>query len=294
MEPDVEAAAISGNWTRRAAAGAFCKQDPTGSPEQMPRQCAVWEQPAWGRMKKLPVGNSPQVANGCIEYTCRSVRAEHVIFLDQRLELMLKRLLLACEHGASMIGSWANETWIRMKLNWARMFGLQHTYEQAANEHLAWMQEEAFRKSVMVKMKGDTSSFGEYTHVDPMTITPGTRMESAVSGCMYPFMNCKNQLLQAKRLCHDDGYWVRHVRDFHCTGGFIASEPGEAEKWKYIDHFAISMALLVGAVVIGLVVRAYMLNRLAKHAGVDHRLWWLRGQTEQSTPPDREIVQITV
>eukprot|EP00960_Hanusia_phi_P014065 413667-Hanusia_phi.AAC.2 len=32
-------------------------------------------------------------------------------------------------------------------------------------------------------------------------------MESAVSGCMYPFMNCKNQLLQAKRLCHDDGYW---------------------------------------------------------------------------------------
>lgn len=164
---------------------------------------------------------------------------------------------------------------------------------------------------------------------------------------MYPFMNCKNQLLQAKRLCHDDGYWyeegririgrrkggeervsfnkrgdggggkrmrrkrrrksmrksvrhltlccrVRHVRDFHCTGGFIASEPGEAEKWKYIDHFAISMALLVGAVIIGLIVRAYMLNRLSKHAGVDHRLWWLRGQTEQSTPPDREIVQITV
>ena len=56
----------------------------------------------------MQVGNSPQVANGCIEYTCRSVRAEHVIFLDQRLELMLKRLLLACEHGASMIGSWAN------------------------------------------------------------------------------------------------------------------------------------------------------------------------------------------
>ena len=87
---------------------------------------------------------------------------------------------------------------------------------------------------------------------------------------------------------------VRHVRDFHCTGGFIASEPGEAEKWKYIDHFAISMALLVGAVIVGLIVRAYMLNRLAKHAGVDQRLWWLRGQTEQSTPPDREIVQITV
>ena len=40
-----------------------------------------------------------------------------------------------------------------MKLNWARMFGLQHTYEQAANEHLAWMQEEAFRKSVMVRMR---------------------------------------------------------------------------------------------------------------------------------------------
>jgi hypothetical protein len=44
-----------------------------------------------------------------------------------------------------------------------------------------------------------------------------------VYGCMYPFMNCKNQLYMARHLCQDDGYWMRGIHDFNCTGGFIAT-----------------------------------------------------------------------
>jgi len=34
--------------------------DPT-EPDDVPRQCAVWEQPAWGHMRALPSDSSPQV-----------------------------------------------------------------------------------------------------------------------------------------------------------------------------------------------------------------------------------------
>jgi hypothetical protein len=64
-------------------AGAVCMQNPAADSRQEPHQCSVWAQPAWGHMKKLPVGSSPQVANGCIQYVCRSVRAEPQKFLDQ-------------------------------------------------------------------------------------------------------------------------------------------------------------------------------------------------------------------
>jgi hypothetical protein len=60
---------------------------------------------------------------------------------------------------------------------------------------------------------------------------------------MYPFMNCKNQLYMAKHLCQDDGYWIRSIHDFNCTGGFIASSTGNSTKWKYVHIFSSLLAV---------------------------------------------------
>jgi len=99
-----------GNWTIRAAAGAFCKQDPTAASD-MPRQCAVWEQPAWGHMKALPMRRSPQVANGCIQYVCRSVRSKPDKFLDQRLAGWLERTQADFEDGLTTVMLWTEVRW---------------------------------------------------------------------------------------------------------------------------------------------------------------------------------------
>lgn len=117
-------------------------------------------------------------------------------------------------------------------------------------------------------------------------------MRAVVSGCMYPFMNCANQMMQAKRLCRDDGYWIRRVEDFQCTGGFIGAKTAAEEKWQYVDHFLLSLVLLVAVVLLGLFARAQML----KHAPqLDRRLSWLKGAKEaQEEHVEKGVYQVTI
>jgi hypothetical protein len=110
---------------------------------------------------------------------------------------------------------------------------------------------------------------------------------------MYPFMNCKNQLYMARHLCQDDGYWIRGIHDFNCTGGFIASSTGDATKWKYVDHFALSAILLLGLVVLGIFARSYAISR---NREMDRRFWWMHHITnkDDDDAQGQEIVQITL
>ena len=70
----------------------------------------------------------------------------------------------------------------------------------------------------------------------------GVREARQVYGCMYPFMNCKNQMYMARHLCQDDGYWIREIQHFNCTGGFIASVSDEV-KFLAIAHIRFSREL---------------------------------------------------
>ena len=273
---------------RVVRAGASCAQNPSKIGGQEPRQCSVWAQPAWGHMKKLPVGSSPQVANGCIQYVCRSVRALPQKFLDQRLSGLIASVVDHCSDGASYLSLEIQRAFRHCVRVWYHMLGQDLPPEYAQPLDVTSLDLKLARRHQL-----SSASAMSVERVDPVEIPAGTVMDSMVYGCMYPFMNCKNQLYMAQHLCQDDGYWVRAVRDFNCTGGFIAEAADDKTKWKYVDHFALSAILLLGLVVLGNFARSYAISR---NRDMHRRFWWMHNMTrdEDNDTQGKEIIQITL
>ena len=269
-------------------AGASCAQNPSQIGGQEPRQCSVWAQPAWGHMKKLPVGSSPQVANGCIQYVCRSVRTLPQKFLDQRLSGLIASVVDHCSDGASYLSLEIQRAFRHCVRVWYHMLGQDLPPAYAQPLDVTSLDLKLARRHQL-----SSASTWSVERVDPVEIPAGTVMDSMVYGCMYPFMNCKNQLYMAKHLCQDDGYWVRAVRDFNCTGGFIAEAADDKTKWKYVDHFALSAILLLGLVVLGNFARSYAISR---NRDMHRRFWWMHNMTrdEDNDTQGKEIIQITL
>jgi len=214
------------------------------------------------------------------------VRAVPQKFLDQRLGILIESLIDHCLDGASYLSLQFRKLWRHSVRGWYNVIGhdvpeeYQHELERDGLDL-------KFAKGLKLDMVDAAN------RVDPDSIPPGTVMDSMVYGCMYPFMNCKNQLYMARHLCQDDGYWIRGIRDFNCTGGFIASAANDAAKWKYVDHFALSAILLVGLVLLGIVARSYAISR---NRDLDRRFWWMHHITrdEDDDAQGKEIVQITL
>lgn len=202
------------------------------------------------------------------------------MFLDQRLALLLKSLMDHCVDGASFLGAKASTLWRQLVRGWFTVWGrpVPYAYEKALDT------QELDRKYALVL--SDTPE-----QMEPESIPAGTVLESKVYGCMYPFMNCKNQRYMANHLCQDDGYWIRRIHDFNCSGGFIAAKAGEAAKWKYVDHFALSAVLLLFVVVIGIFARSYAISQ---NRDMDRRFWWMHHLSRNEEEEGKEIIQITL
>ena len=67
---------------------------------------------------------------------------------------------------------------------------------------------------------------------------------------------------------------------------------GEATKWKYVDHFALSAFLLLGLVVLDIVARSYAISR---NRQMDRRFWWMHNAPrDDDEDKGKEIIQITL
>ena len=73
----------------------------------------------------------------------------------------------------------------------------------------------------------------------------------------------------------------------------LVAATGDATKWKYVDHFALSAFLLLGLVLLGIFARGYAISR---NRQMDRRFWWMHNMTRNDDDEDKgkEIIQITL
>ena len=74
---------------------------------------------------------------------------------------------------------------------------------------------------------------------------------------------------------------------------WLVAATGDATKWKYVDHFALSAFLLLGLVLLGIFARGYAISR---NRQMDRRFWWMHNMTRNDDEEDKgkEIIQITL